>query len=218
MNEHQLVLIFHLNIHRATEKYTRGVSAVESILTLDSLRQSVAIKELEQTQGQPLSMRKTVSVPNFSQVSASIMWPSPHHRSNALTEYKRTDAFTAFAPNIYEINFSQFSCRHSNTRKLIYIYSLIISCSFHKQKTNMFRLFLSFFPRYLLLLLSVFAQKHSTLPHRAHQNYTFAANNTNHQITTKPKNKNVNCKKKTKTKKQAVKDTTYNNISVSISG
>lgn len=50
------------------EKYTRGVSAVESILTLDRLRQSVAIKELEQTHGQPLSMRKTVSVPNFSQV------------------------------------------------------------------------------------------------------------------------------------------------------
>ena len=50
------------------EKYTRGVSAVESILTLDRLRQSVAIKELEQSHGQPLSMRKTVSVPNFSQV------------------------------------------------------------------------------------------------------------------------------------------------------
>lgn len=42
----------------------RGVSAVESILTLDRLRQSVAVKELLQAQGQPL-MRKTVSVPNF---------------------------------------------------------------------------------------------------------------------------------------------------------
>uniref|UniRef100_A0A6B2EAN5 Putative kinesin-like protein n=1 Tax=Phlebotomus kandelakii TaxID=1109342 RepID=A0A6B2EAN5_9DIPT len=50
------------------EKYTKGVSAVESILTLDRLRQSVAVKELEQAQGQPLSMRKTVSVPNFSQI------------------------------------------------------------------------------------------------------------------------------------------------------
>ncbi|XP_056646132.1 kinesin-like protein KIF13B isoform X4 [Diorhabda sublineata] len=48
------------------EKYTRGVSAVESILTLDRLRQSVAVKELLQARGQPL-MRKTVSVPNFSQ-------------------------------------------------------------------------------------------------------------------------------------------------------
>ncbi|KAJ8964376.1 hypothetical protein NQ317_003093 [Molorchus minor] len=50
------------------EKYTRGVSAVESILTLDRLRQSVAVKELLQAKGQPL-MRKTVSVPNFSQAS-----------------------------------------------------------------------------------------------------------------------------------------------------
>lgn len=56
----------------STEKYTRGVSAVESILTLDRLRQSVAIKELEQTHGQSLSMRKTVSVPNFSQVRHTI--------------------------------------------------------------------------------------------------------------------------------------------------
>jgi kinesin family protein 13 len=48
------------------EKYTRGVSAVESILTLDRLRQSVAVKELLQARGQPL-MRKTASVPNFSQ-------------------------------------------------------------------------------------------------------------------------------------------------------
>lgn len=54
----------------STEKYTRGVSAVESILILDRLRQSVAVKELETAHGQPLSMRKTVSVPNFSQVCA----------------------------------------------------------------------------------------------------------------------------------------------------
>ncbi|XP_045488528.1 kinesin-like protein KIF13A isoform X8 [Pieris rapae] len=50
------------------EKYTRGVSAVESILTLDRLRQSVAVKELEQARGQPVTMRKTASVPNFSQI------------------------------------------------------------------------------------------------------------------------------------------------------
>ncbi|XP_068626995.1 kinesin-like protein KIF13A [Battus philenor] len=50
------------------EKYTRGVSAVESILTLDRLRQSVAVKELEQARGQPVTMRKTASVPNFSQL------------------------------------------------------------------------------------------------------------------------------------------------------
>lgn len=50
-----------------TEKYTRGVSAVENILTLDRLRQNVAVKELLQAKGQPV-MRKTASVPNFSQV------------------------------------------------------------------------------------------------------------------------------------------------------
>ncbi|XP_054266606.1 kinesin-like protein KIF13A isoform X4 [Macrosteles quadrilineatus] len=56
------------------EKYTRGVSAVEGILTLDRLRQSVAVKELLQSRGQPVtsatlsSMRKTASVPNFSQL------------------------------------------------------------------------------------------------------------------------------------------------------
>ncbi|ENN74255.1 hypothetical protein YQE_09227, partial [Dendroctonus ponderosae] len=49
------------------EKYTRGVSAVEGILSLDRLRQNVAVKELLQAKGQPL-MRKTVSVPNFSQL------------------------------------------------------------------------------------------------------------------------------------------------------
>ncbi|KYQ58267.1 Kinesin-like protein KIF13A, partial [Trachymyrmex zeteki] len=59
-----IVLIFPIIY---IEKYTRGVSAVESILTLDRLRQSVAIKELLQAQGQPL-MRKTASVPNFSQI------------------------------------------------------------------------------------------------------------------------------------------------------
>ncbi|XP_033234797.1 kinesin-like protein KIF13A isoform X2 [Drosophila pseudoobscura] len=63
------------------EKYTRGVSAVESILTLDRLRQNVAVKELETAHGQPLSMRKTVSVPNFSQ---KLM--------NKLTQIMRFDA------------------------------------------------------------------------------------------------------------------------------
>lgn len=57
------------------EKYTRGVSAVESILTLDRLRQSVAVKELEQARGQPITMRKTASVPNFSQVTHIV----PYH-------------------------------------------------------------------------------------------------------------------------------------------
>ncbi|XP_041975896.1 kinesin-like protein KIF13A isoform X3 [Aricia agestis] len=54
------------------EKYTRGVSAVESILTLDRLRQSVAVRELEQARPRPQTMRKTASVPNFSQLSAAL--------------------------------------------------------------------------------------------------------------------------------------------------
>ena len=71
------------------EKYTRGVSAVETILTLDRLRQSVAVKELlsEKIKQQAPTptvglapnggaaasqfMRKTVSVPNFTQVMSS---------------------------------------------------------------------------------------------------------------------------------------------------
>ena len=74
------------------EKYTRGVSAVETILTLDRLRQSVVVKELVAQAAKGRSptnaaangagggvggacanggsqfMRKTVSVPNFTNV------------------------------------------------------------------------------------------------------------------------------------------------------
>jgi len=73
-----------------SEKYTRGVSAVESILTLDRLRQNVAVKELETAHGQPLSMRKTVSVPNFSQVRTSANWePHPAHPIELLLPLRR---------------------------------------------------------------------------------------------------------------------------------
>lgn len=61
---HQRKVYYVSNCCCFIEKYMRGVSAVESILTLDRLRQSVAVKELLQAQGPPL-MRKTVSVPNF---------------------------------------------------------------------------------------------------------------------------------------------------------
>lgn len=69
----------------STEKYTRGVSAVESILTLDRLRQSVAVKELEQARGQPITMRKTASVPNFSQVNLLLQLKGHVDRLNVLT-------------------------------------------------------------------------------------------------------------------------------------
>ncbi|KOB78986.1 Kinesin-like protein KIF13A, partial [Operophtera brumata] len=82
------------NIPKASEeleerekKYTRGVSAVESILTLDRLRQSVAVKELEQARGQPITMRKTASVPNFSQV------PCPRSVIPKVDDRSRTERF-----------------------------------------------------------------------------------------------------------------------------
>ena len=79
------------------EKYTRGVLAVETILTLDRKRQSVAVKELINAKSKHLLpmggsggtaaqvnnspfMRKTVSVPNISHVS--FRWIAPL-RSNA---------------------------------------------------------------------------------------------------------------------------------------
>ena len=68
-------------------RFFAGVSAVETILTLDRLRQSVAIKELINAKSKHLLpmggqnnasnnnnpfMRKTVSVPNMSCVSIEI--------------------------------------------------------------------------------------------------------------------------------------------------
>ena len=60
------------------EKYTRGLSAVDTILHLDRLRQSVAVKEKLKlktatpcSQQLPVNMRKTMSVPNFVQMSQS---------------------------------------------------------------------------------------------------------------------------------------------------
>ena len=58
------------------EKYTKGLSAVDTILQLDKLRQSVAVKEKLKSvvlSGQnQQNIRKTVSVPNFVQMSQSL--------------------------------------------------------------------------------------------------------------------------------------------------
>jgi kinesin family protein 13 len=58
------------------EKYTKGVSAVESILALDRLRQEVAAKELlarkgklSTTSSQEAMIRKTASVPNMANIA-----------------------------------------------------------------------------------------------------------------------------------------------------
>ena len=80
---------FNLIFNFPSEKYTRGVSAVESILVLDRLRQSVAVKEIEQTQSkQQLSMRKTASVPNFSQVIFEINLPPLFTRWSVIILHK----------------------------------------------------------------------------------------------------------------------------------
>ncbi|XP_013388105.1 kinesin-like protein KIF13B isoform X2 [Lingula anatina] len=50
------------------EKYIKGVSAVESILLLDKLRQEVAVKELLSAEGR--SLKKTSSVPNIQALRA----------------------------------------------------------------------------------------------------------------------------------------------------
>ncbi|CAL1542431.1 unnamed protein product [Lymnaea stagnalis] len=66
------------------EKYIKGVSAVESILTLDRLRQEVAVKEMLANSGRLGSnLRKTTSVPNINQV-----WPHSLSQSNTnITPY-----------------------------------------------------------------------------------------------------------------------------------
>ena len=94
-----------------TEKYTKSVSAVESILTLDKLRQSVAVKERLLAQGgsdggyQTPSMRKTASVPNFSQVRADavalpILWVTIMRfpLSESYVQLMRFDSFDFLSP------------------------------------------------------------------------------------------------------------------------
>ncbi|RWS23893.1 Kinesin-like protein KIF13A, partial [Leptotrombidium deliense] len=69
------------------EKYTKGVSAVESILTLDRLRQEVAIKELLTLKNnQQAFIRKTASVPNIGVLFGSTLGGSLSrldHRSDS---------------------------------------------------------------------------------------------------------------------------------------
>jgi kinesin family protein 13 len=54
------------------EKYTKGAAAVDEILRMEKIRQSVAIKEIlvvrNKNQTPVQSMRKTLSVPNISNV------------------------------------------------------------------------------------------------------------------------------------------------------
>ena len=81
------------------EKYTKGVSAVESILSLDRLRQEVAVKELLARKGRfnaisnhEAYIRKTVSVPNM----APMAYPNP-------TIKKITEECDQIRDNIFEL-------------------------------------------------------------------------------------------------------------------
>ncbi|CAG2119759.1 unnamed protein product, partial [Medioppia subpectinata] len=77
------------------EKYTKGVSAVESILSLDRLRQEVAAKELLARKGkfnttsisQEALIRKTASVPNMAQMA--FLSPS---MNTSLTKSEKSDS------------------------------------------------------------------------------------------------------------------------------
>ncbi|KZS16304.1 Kinesin-like protein [Daphnia magna] len=84
------------------EKYTKSVGAVESILTLDRLRQNLAVKELLQNQqgGKTSStMRKTLSVPNLSQL---LRWQEEN--SNGSTgKMGRSESLANFAAEILGI-------------------------------------------------------------------------------------------------------------------
>ena len=82
------------------EKYTKSVGAVESILTLDRLRQNLAVKELIQNQqGGKLgsSMRKTLSVPNLSQL---LRWQEENSNSGKMG---RSESLANFAAEILGI-------------------------------------------------------------------------------------------------------------------
>ncbi|XP_074656043.1 kinesin-like protein KIF13A isoform X2 [Tubulanus polymorphus] len=73
------------------EKYIKGVSAVESILTLDKLRQEVAIKELLSAQGRPL--RKTSSVPNIHGAASMPNISYGLYRNNSVMNMLRSDSY-----------------------------------------------------------------------------------------------------------------------------
>ncbi|XP_071804732.1 kinesin-like protein KIF13A isoform X3 [Asterias amurensis] len=79
------------------EKYTRGVSAVESILALDRLRQEVVIKEKLASRGR--NLRKTASVPNISgamsrsiDTSRSMDGLDDDFRSSQFTQLNRSES------------------------------------------------------------------------------------------------------------------------------
>lgn len=105
------------------DKYTRSVSAVESILALDRLRQEVAVKELLAAQAkhspagqrtpQSQMMRKTASVPNFALLSAHQMSVSSSRLNSDLRSDSLLDLSSFLASSAYE-GFERMRSRASN--------------------------------------------------------------------------------------------------------
>ncbi|XP_022249018.1 kinesin-like protein KIF13A isoform X2 [Limulus polyphemus] len=92
------------------EKYTRGVSALESILTLDRLRQEVAVKELLASQGRPL--RKTASVPNIAQLVKMELSYS------TLEEQFRADSAIDLSTSSVNDSLERYKCKSTFFREL----------------------------------------------------------------------------------------------------
>ena len=87
------------------EKYTKSVGAVESILTLDRLRQNLAVKELLQSRvgaksSSSAQMRKTLSVPNLSQL---LRWQEENSTANPAGRMGRSESLANFAAEIFGI-------------------------------------------------------------------------------------------------------------------
>ncbi|XP_025092061.1 kinesin-like protein KIF13A isoform X3 [Pomacea canaliculata] len=70
------------------EKYIKGISAVESILTLDRLRQEVAVKQHLKVSGRPSNLRKTTSVPNINQANPNKL------RADSVQDLSMLDQFS----------------------------------------------------------------------------------------------------------------------------
>ncbi|XP_041360770.1 kinesin-like protein KIF13A isoform X2 [Gigantopelta aegis] len=74
------------------EKYIKGISAVESILILDKLRQEVAVKELLATSGR--SLKKTTSVPNINQIVTSPLGLEDQIRADSIQDLSLPEGFS----------------------------------------------------------------------------------------------------------------------------
>lgn len=107
------------------EKYTKSVGAVESILTLDRLRQNLAVKELLQNQqGGKVDpyMKKTLSVPNLSQL---LRWQEENSSSNSTGKMGRSESLANFAAEYLGIqNQVIFNC-FNGFKSMLYLFYFV---------------------------------------------------------------------------------------------